>query len=206
MIKITKKSDNKIELTTDMNTSLANAIRRAVNEIPILAVETLEITKNDSALYDEIIAHRMGFVPLKNESIKPDKGIKFKLQAKGPGVVYSDGLVPKGNSVYKMPISILDKNQELEFVAEAKIGTGLEHAKFSPGLIHYRYTEDIETTGDKEKDDEAFRKLIEKAKSEENKELSITIESWGQISPKEMFSKSVEALQKDLKELIKKVK
>ena len=65
MIKINEKSDDKISFTTDINISLVNAIRRSVNEIPILAIDELEITKNDSALYDELIAHRAGLIPLK---------------------------------------------------------------------------------------------------------------------------------------------
>ena len=103
MIKITNKTENKLQFTSDIPIYLLNAIRRSVNYIPTLAVDTLEISKNDSALYDEIIAHRVGLVPLKNESLKlseecdcKGKGcgkcsVKFKLQAKGPGTVYSNG-------------------------------------------------------------------------------------------------------------------
>ena len=70
MIKLINKSNEKISLKTDMQISMANAIRRSVNYIPILAIDSLEITKNDSALYDEIIAHRVGLVPLTNENLK----------------------------------------------------------------------------------------------------------------------------------------
>jgi len=206
MIKITNKSDDKIEFTTEMDISMLNSIRRSVNEIPVLAVDSLEITKNDSALYDEIIAHRLGLIPLKNEKLKPDQVIKFKLSSKGPGTVYSDEIVPKGNSIYKVPITILDKNQELEFVAEAKVGKGIDHAKFSPGLLSYRYIEDIETTNDKKADDEAFNKLVQSTKTDERKELTVRIESWGQMPPKEIFSSAVSALQDNLKELTKKIK
>ena len=105
MIKIINKSDNKIALTSDMNISMANALRRSVNYIPILAVDSLEISKNDSALYDEIIAHRVGLVPLKNEKLRLAKecdcgkeegcgkcSVKFKVSAVGPCTVYSDQL------------------------------------------------------------------------------------------------------------------
>jgi hypothetical protein len=36
--------------------------------------------------------------------------------------------------------------------------------------------------------------------------LVITVESFGQITPKEMFEKSIDALKKDLNELAKKFK
>lgn len=215
MIKITNKSDEKITLTTDMRISLVNAIRRSINEIPTLAIDSLEISKNDSALYDEIVAHRAGLIPLKNEDLRlPDecvckgKGcgkcmIKLKLKAKGPGSVYSDDLSPKGSVIYNMPISLLDKNQEMEFVAIAKMGKGIEHAKFTPGLFYYKYTDDIETG---EKNDEAFKKLIEESKKDENKELTIFIESWGQMKARDIFIKAISSLNKNIKDFAKSIK
>jgi len=215
MIKITNKSDEKIEFKTDMPISIANAIRRSVNSIPILAIDELEISKNDSALYDEIVAHRMGLVPLKDEGLKlPNecscngKGcgkctVKLKLKAKGPCTVYSTDLSPKGSIAHKMPIDLLDKDQELEFVAIAKMGLGKNHSKFSPGLFFYKYSEDIE---DPEAKDGGFKKLIEDVKKDENKELEVFIESWGQIKAKDIFIKAIDALTNNLKEFSKNIK
>ena len=215
MIKLNKKTNEKVEFNLKTDVGLINAIRRSVNEIPVLAVDTLEIVKNDSALYDEIIAHRVGLVPLKNENLKivteEDSAkdinantIKLKLKAKGPGIVFSDELSPKGSSVYKIPIVILDKEQEIEFVAEAKMGLGIEHAKFSPGLLSYRYAEDIEVG--KEKDDAEFSKLITETKDEEEREFVIKIETWGQMSASEIFTGAMNALEKNLKSFLKSIK
>ncbi|MDP1729532.1 MAG: DNA-directed RNA polymerase subunit D [archaeon] len=214
MIKLINKSDEIVSIKTDMDISLANAIRRSVNYIPTLAVDSLEISKNDSALYDEIIAHRVGLIPLKDEKLKLPKecgcekedgcgkcSIKLKLSASGPCVVYSDELSPKSSIVYKMPITILDKDQELEFVATARMGLGIEHAKFAPGMIYYRYAEDLEN-----EEDEAFNKLVEKSKKSVEKELSMFIESWGQIPAKEIFTDSIDILNKEIKELVKEIK
>jgi len=214
MIKLINKSNEKISFKTDMGISLANAIRRSANYIPILAVDYLEITKNDSALYDEIIAHRVGLVPLKNEDLRlpedcdceKEEGCgkcatKLKLSTSGPCTVYSTDISPKGSVLYKMPITILGKDQELEFVAVAKMGRGVQHAKFSPGLIYYRYSEDLE-----KEDDESFKKIVEESKKDESKELTINIESWGQIPAKEIFTSSIEIINKEIKELVKKVK
>jgi len=217
MIKIQEKSDEKLNFITDMPISIANAIRRSVNEIPILAVDVLEITKNDSALYDEIIAHRVGLIPLKNEDLKlPEncdckgKGcgkcsIKFKLKAKGPCAVYSTELSPKTNVVYKMPITLLDKDQELEFLAIAKVGKGINHAKYSPGLFYYRYSDDI-TKPDVKEDEQNFSKVLEEAEKKEDKEITVFIESWGQIKAKEIFIKAVEALNDNLNNFSKAIK
>ena len=214
MIKIISKTDEKISFKSDMSTSMANAIRRSLNYVPIMAIDYLEISKNDSALYDEIIAHRCGLIPLKNENLKLPKdcdcgkeegcgkcSVKFKLSATGPCTVYSTELSPKGNVILKMPITILEKEQELEFVAVAKMGIGIEHAKFSPGLLYYRYSEDLENESD-----EAFKKVLEESKKNEDKEITVFIESWGQIKAKDIFTESIEALNKEIKEFEKQIK
>jgi DNA-directed RNA polymerase subunit D len=214
MIKIINKADDRIVLKTDLSPSTANAIRRSVNLIPILAIESLEISKNDSALYDEIIAHRSGLVPIKNEDLKlPEEcdcgkedgcgkcSIKLKLSAKGPCTVYSTDMSPKNVVLYKMPLTILDKDQELEFVAVARTGKGIKHAKFSPGIIYYRYSEDLE-----KEDDESFKKILEESKKDNGKELTMIIESWGQINAKDMMIDSINILNKEIKDLIKEIK
>jgi len=38
----------------------------------------------------------------------------------------------------KTPITFLNKGQELEIKATTKMGRGVEHSKFSPGLMFYR--------------------------------------------------------------------
>lgn len=212
MIKIKEKSEERIQLKIEIPITLANAIRRSVNYIPILAIDSLEISKNDSALYDEIIAHRVGLVPLKNENLKlpwkcdceKEEGcgkcsIKLKLSAQGPCTVYSDELSPKNSTMFKMPITILDKEQELEFVATAKMGLGIKHAKFSPGILFYKYSEDSN-------EDDAFDKLVEETKKDKVMELEMNIESWGQIPAKDIFIKSIEAINEELKDFAKAIK
>ncbi len=139
MEKINQK-ENKIIFSAEMDDSLANAIRRYVDQIPILAIDEVEISKNDSPLYDETIAHRLGMVPLKME-----KGVNEKteeqltLVAKDDGIVYSGEIKGKIKPVYdKIPITILKKGQELEILATAKVGKGNQHTKFSPGIMFYR--------------------------------------------------------------------
>ena len=216
-MKILEKTDQKYSFATNMPINLANAIRRSVNDIPILAIDMLEISKNDSALYDEILAHRVGLIPIKNEELKfreecscNGKGCgkcstKYKLKVKGPTIVYSTDLSPKGDVVEKMPIALLDKEQELEFVATTKMGIGKEHAKFTPGLFYYRYSEDANKSEVKE-DDLNFKKVLEDAKKSEDNELTVYIESWGQIKAKDIFVKAIETLINNLKEFSKQIK
>lgn len=147
----------KISFITNANETLANAVRRSANNISVLAIEDVEIYKNDSALYDEVLAQRLGLIPLKdkrklNERSKcPCKGkgctkcvLQLSLKATGPCTVYSGNIKGDVDIIYdKMPIVILDKNQELEIVCFAQLGKGITHAKYSPGLIYYRNLSEI---------------------------------------------------------------
>jgi len=189
-MKIIEKKPEKIIFQEEINESLANAIRRSVNEIPILAIEELEITKNDSALYDEILAHRLGLVPLENQDLKSIKecdckgkgcskcSVSLKLSTKGPKTVYSKELKGKAVPVYeKMPITVLEKAQELEFSAVARIGKGVEHAKFSPGLVFYRNLAEIKVESDCDACLECVKACPQDVLHIENKKLK-TKELW----------------------------
>jgi len=221
MIKIQKydKEKQKLSFTTDMPLSLANAVRRSVLEIPTLAVDEVEISKNDSALYDEILAHRLGLVPIKLD--KGLKEIKFKLQAKGPKIVYSTELKPSVGTGYGLPLVILDEGQAIQLVATARIGTGINHIKHSPGLIYYRNEIDEELLDYVHVDEEGNisyneEELKGKKVSEDimnkikklNKtnQLKFTVESWGQIEVKNILSEAIDILDKNLNELEKSIK
>ena len=130
----------KIILRTDMNYSLLNAIRRSVEEISTLAIEDVEIFKNDSALYDEVLAHRLGLIPLKTESKMSGKtSIELSLKKTGPCTVYSGDFKGDVTIPFKeIPLTILGKDHEIEIVATASMGNGLYHTKHVPGLVYYR--------------------------------------------------------------------
>ncbi|MBS3151837.1 DNA-directed RNA polymerase subunit D [Candidatus Woesearchaeota archaeon] len=157
-IKLLKREGNKTTfLMKDSNPAFVNAIRRVItSEVPTMAIRRATITKNSSALFDEILAHRLGMLPLFTDLSSYDlpekcncKGsgctkcqVVVTLKAEGPLTVYASDLKfqdPKIKPVYaKMPIVKLLKGQELEFEAVATLGTGKEHAKFNPGLVYYK--------------------------------------------------------------------
>lgn len=212
------KKQGKISFITDMPISLANAIRRSVLEIPIMAIDEVEIIKNDSALYDEILAHRIGLIPIKTETVKETK---FKLKEIGPKIVYSADLKPSVETPYKLPLIILDEEQEVELIANARLGKGIEHLKYSPGLVYYKHNLDseildfveIDEFGKISYNEEEFKdkplseeQINKMNKIKEINELVFSIESWGQIEVKEIFSKAIEVLEKNLQELNKIIK
>lgn len=247
MIKMLDKQDNRIVLEADMETSLANAIRRSVGEVSTLAIDEVDIYKNDSALYDEIVAHRLGLVPLKNQKIKDIKDctcdgegcskctieMKFSVKGEENGTdVFSKEL---GDMVVydNLLLVLLDKGQELEIVAKARMGKGKDHAKHLPGLIYYRegVKVDISKEGEKHSElAEMYPKVFEfndklSVKDEwacdleeddlkdfkgvdvkPTGKLIIIIESWGQIDVKDIFLESVKSVKSELNDLAKALK
>jgi DNA-directed RNA polymerase subunit D len=231
-----KNTAEEITFKTDINVSLANAIRRSVGEVPTLAIVEADIYKNDSALYDEIIAHRLGLISLKNQKMKKDDVIEFKLKAKGKG----DGEMllagEMGDDVVypETPIVLLADGQNLELVARAKAGKGIDHAKFMPGLAYYKHLPTIKLSGEGEKQTElvslypeVFEMYGEKVRvkdawkcdldNEDMEEypgveisfggnLIFSIESWGQIEAKKIFVEACKALKDNLSEVSKAVK
>ncbi len=143
------KKENKIVFRTDIDESLANAIRRSLNQVPVLAIDDVEIIKNGGALYDEVVAHRLGLLPLKTDKVTSKTKGKLKLISKKEGMVQSGELKGNVDIVYdNIPVTFLDKDQEIELLANTKLGKGEEHVKFSPGLMFYRNL--LEITMDKD--------------------------------------------------------
>lgn len=157
-VKILEKNDEKIKfIINGINSALAGELRRIMMiEIPSLAIEWVDFRKNNSVLWDEIIANRLGLIPLKYDTkfynFKKDCKCKGKgcvhcqvtlvLKKRGPCMVYSGDLVPsdkKVKPVYeKIPIVELTKDQELEFEAIAELGLGKDHAKWQSSIVGYR--------------------------------------------------------------------
>jgi DNA-directed RNA polymerase subunit D len=143
--------------------AFANALRRLITEeVPVMAIEDVEFRKNNSILYDEMIAHRLGLLPLttdiKSYNLPQDckcKGegcarcqLKLTLKASGPAMVYASDIKSKDPAIKpvhpKTPIVKLLKGQDLQVEATACLGKGKVHMKWSPGLAFYKYKPSIE--------------------------------------------------------------
>jgi DNA-directed RNA polymerase subunit D len=159
--------NNKLSfIVKDTNSSFANVLRRTVTEeVPTMAIEDVEFRKNTSVLYDEIIAHRLGLIPLKTDLKSYNLPEKCKCTGKGcsrcqlkivlkssksSGMVYASDLKSKDPAVKpveqfgKIPIVKLLKGQSLELEATAILGRGKDHSKWTPGLIYYKHKPIIE--------------------------------------------------------------
>jgi DNA-directed RNA polymerase subunit D len=232
-MEILLNTPEKLVLRIPANESLANAIRRSVNEIPTLAIDEVEIFKNDSALYDEVLAHRLGLIPLKTEKGMSGKTkVDFKLVKKGPGIVYASDLEGSAEIIYpKIPITLLGENHKLELSATATVGTGLQHTKHVPGLCFYRHILEIKSSSENDKliqnanhnliqpekkgskwlcdlDDSTLTKIqeIDKESVSDSDELLFVIESWGMIPAKDIFTHAISTLSNNLSALEKDLK
>ncbi len=227
-----ENSKEKLVLRVEADENLANAIRKSVSEVATLAIDEVEIFKNDSALYDEILAHRIGLVPLKTEKTMSGKTqIDFKLTKKGPCTVYSEDLKGSADVVLgKIPLTLLGEDQKLELVATARLGTAREHAKFVPGLCYYRHILEVKSSGQIDKIVEKSKGLIKSEKKggkwicdlrdaeikeieaideaaiTDSNEMLFVIESYGNMAAKDIFLGAIDSLEDNLKDFEKQVK
>jgi DNA-directed RNA polymerase alpha subunit len=153
-----KKDDKKLKFVlADSNFRLANAVRRsAIGYVPSMAIENVTVYENTSPLYEEMIVHRLGLVPLttdlKTYNLRDEckcngKGcalcqLSLILEKSGPGVVYSGDLKsrdPKIGPVYdKIPLVKIRGDQKIKMEMTAKLGFIKEHAKYQAGIASYK--------------------------------------------------------------------
>ena len=151
---------------------MANALRRALmTEVPKMAIETVEFhlgpirdedgkeCESVSPLFDEIIAHRLGLIPIPTDPdlyVPKDKctcngegcpncTIMYSLNKKGPAEVYSGDLEPLGGQELRVkdelvPIVKLGPKQALLIYASAELGNARRHTKWQvTSGAGYRY-------------------------------------------------------------------
>ncbi|MFO8016380.1 MAG: DNA-directed RNA polymerase subunit D [Candidatus Woesearchaeota archaeon] len=160
-----KKTGRESFLIKNSSPMMVNVLRRVItSEVPTMAIEDVEIRKNSSVLYDEMLAHRLGLIPLKTDLSSYNTGEECKCEGEGCAkctlkltmkvTARSDQVVtasdikssdPKVTPVYAdMPVVKLLKGQQIEIEATARLGRGKEHMKWSPGHVYYKYKPEIE--------------------------------------------------------------
>jgi len=158
-VKILEKKGDKLSFMLEGATpAFANALRRVmISEVPVLAVEWIDIHDNNSILFDEVIASRLGLIPLKFDPSKfnfageckcggkgcPLCQVVFALEKSGPGIAYSGDLKSSNKDVkptsQNFPIVELLKNHNIKFEAVAHMGIGKNHARFQAANAAYQY-------------------------------------------------------------------
>src|SRR3989344_8339713 len=84
-LKLVQNKDNKLVfIIRDTTPGFINTLRRVmISDVPTLAVKKVTFTKNNSALFDEMIAHRLGMLALTSDSVSYN--LTSKCSCKGEG-------------------------------------------------------------------------------------------------------------------------
>jgi DNA-directed RNA polymerase subunit D len=162
-VRILEEKDNTLRfLLNGTGHAYANALRRAMMaEVPAMAIEDVIVIENTSVLYDEVIAQRLGVIPIKTDldayvlpeecDCKSELGCSkcrasFTLEAEAkdePVMVSSSDLKPESDATPvsgNIPIVKLGPMQKLRLEVYARLGRGLEHAKWQPvSACAYKY-------------------------------------------------------------------
>lgn len=129
----------------DANPAVANSLRRAMSSlVPTLAVKHIDVTRNESALFDELLASRIGQIPFNiPDDVDSEDTIHVAANVDGPGeFVSSDIQTDRGVEPQSSDILLADlkDGQGIEFEGEAVLGRGREHAKHQGGTVGYEKT------------------------------------------------------------------
>ena len=142
---------------------LANALRRImISEVPTMAIEDVDLYQNTSVIPDEVLAHRLGLIPIKanpndfkykkpEDNHNNENSILFKLHKKC--IRLPDGRI-EGDYVYSKDLEWIPLNgqeimdikpvnddiliaklgpgQEIEAELRCEKGIGATHTKWSP--------------------------------------------------------------------------
>ena len=167
--------------------AMMNSLRRTLlTDVPKLAIEDVDFHlgqivdeankeyESITPLFNEIIAHRLGLIPLptdlsvmnlRSECKCEGEGcslctVMYKLDKRGPCMVYSGDLTPLSDMKYApksdlIPIVKLGEGQAVLIYATAELGTGDMHSKWSPTCgVGFKYYPTIEVNNKKLKDPE----------------------------------------------------
>ncbi len=187
MVKLKEEQDKAFFVfEKDVHNTIVNAIRRIIiEEVPTFAIEDVEVVKNESPLYDETIAQRLGLIPLKTDF----EGYNFKSECKCGGIgcalcevkmylkqdkdgyVYS-GLIKSDDPAIvpvdtEIPITKLFNGKGIELNMKAVLGIGKEHIKWSAAHAYLK---------------------------EDKEGLQLIVEPYGQLSSKQIFNKALDVL------------
>ena len=199
--KVLEDTGNSVTIQLEgVDRSYANAVRRfCISEVPSMAIDDVVILENSSVLYDEILAHRLGMVPIRTDLeryVLPEKcdcgsplgcnkcRVLLVLDATGKErvtTIYSGDLVSEDREMRPIsetiPLVKLARGQTVKLEAYARLGRGKEHAKWQPCTVA----------------------VLTDGKPDGN--LNLMVESVGGLPARQIVLKAIKLLGEKLKEI-----
>ena len=155
-VEILSLTEDKVRfLLEGVDVAFTNALRRTmISEVPCMAIDDIFIFDNSSVIPDEVLAHRIGFVPLRTDldsyvvpeececgsdlgcslcrvvltlDVEADSG--NRTVTSGDFVSEDPKVVPSSPGI---PLAKLATGQAIRLEAYARLGIGKVHAKWQP--------------------------------------------------------------------------
>ena len=193
MAEFKDNGDKAIVTFKNVHNTIVNSIRRIIlTKVPTFAIEDVEVVKNGSPLYDETVAQRLGLIPIKTDLTSYNFKntctcggigcamceVKMVLSQEEDGYVYSSSIKSDDPQIVpvdmEIPITKLFDSKKIELNMKAILGTGDQHAKFSPAHTYLR---------------------------EAGKNIELVIEPFGQLDSKVVFNKAIDVIIEKIDEL-----
>lgn len=184
-LEVIHQDEHNLELKIEgIPVEMVNAIRRImITEVPVFAIDEVIILKNDSPLYDEIVSHRLGMIPLKSDLENynlprececegygcPQCQVSLTIEVtntnNSPMVVYSKDLKSNDPEIIpvdpNIPIVKIDKDKSIILEAYAILGKAKDHAKWQAvSNVYYKYFPKVEIDNSKIKDAEMAELVV----------------------------------------------
>lgn len=194
-IKILNDQDTHIELLLkNFDLALVNSLKRICGEeVKTMAIEEVDFYQYNGVLPMEMVAHRIGLIPITCESANMEQ-VFFDLNIKAEEdgyTVYSGDLISNDSNVKpvydKMPIIKLNKNQVIRLKARAIWSNGLDHYKWSPVCPA------------------TFKNVNKAEENNDTADFIFSIDTTGSLSPKRVFTDALKILYNNLEGFLDKI-
>jgi DNA-directed RNA polymerase subunit D len=157
----------------DVDVAFANALRRTmISEVPCMSIDDLFIFDNSSVVPDEVLAHRIGLIPLKTNldkhilpedcdcgselgcekcrvvlTLDVEDDLNTKTITSGDFVSEDPDVVPTTPNI---PLTKIAPGQAVRIEAYARLGQGKMHAKWQPvSSAVYQHVAEVEVDEEK---------------------------------------------------------
>ncbi len=166
----------------DVSAAFANGVRRAIiGDVPTLSIDTVDFYENTSVMFDEVLALRLGLVPLTtdldsyelpdedtdDEEYDPANEVTLTIDVEAEDeerTVYPSDFESEDPAVQpadeNIPLIKLKPGQAVVAECVARLGRGRDHAKHQGGVaVGYKHLHRLVEEGGEERD--AVRGVVE---------------------------------------------